>query len=66
MKDRKEGEPDRMEDVKDLRVLEKGNTIIRTSYVSKVVFFFNKGKEKKNCGCVTKVKVLYFYVSEVV
>lgn len=47
MKDRKEGEPDRMEDVKDLRVLEKGNTIIRTSYVSKVVFFSIKEKKRR-------------------
>ena len=66
MKDRKEVEPVGRGDVKDLGVLEKGNTIIRTSCVGKIDSFLIKENKKRNCGCVTKVKVLYFYVSEVV
>lgn len=66
MKDRKEVEPVGRGDVKDLGVLEKANTIIRTSYVGKIDSFLIKENKKKNCGCVTKMKVLYFYVSEVV
>lgn len=47
MKDRKEVEPVGRGDVKDLGVLEKANTIIRTSYVGKVDSFLIKENKKK-------------------